>query len=240
MERVDLEEVVTAYTIGGETAEFDEETGDVLYEGGSYSLRTRRVTDGSGETSTRYYIVVEESVTPSYYYETNGAYTLVNEANTELKWTAQADEETTVPVDRYLSGVWYLLFGVEACSGAEGECTHGADGTALGEAHSVLVDNTVMPVLEIAGEVSAVAQTINTLPLWEMWLHEFIDENPYQKLGFTFAYNGSEYTNLNELTVSGTISLLKSIISGEITLVPDIDPGDVTGGEDAGGTGLTP
>ncbi len=240
MERVDLEEVVTAYTIGGETAVFDEETGDVLYEGGSYSLRTGRVTDGSGETSTRYYIVVEESVTPSYYYETNGAYTLVNEANTELKWTAQTDEGTTVPVDRYLSGVWYLLFGVEACSGAEGECTHGTGGAALGEAHSVLVDNTVMPVLEIAGEVSAVAQTINTLPLWEMWLHEFIDENPYQKLGFTFEYNGSEYTNLNELTVSGTISLLKSIISGEITLVPDIDPGDVTGGEDAGGTGLTP
>lgn len=119
----------------------------------------------------------------------------------------------TIKADRYLSGVWYLLFG--------GEETN-EQGGIVG-----IVDNTNSPVLEIAGNITEVASKINTLTLWQMWFHEFIDDNPYQTLGFSFEYNGGTYDNLNELTVNGTIALIKNILSGDI---PNI--GEGTGGTD--------
>lgn len=227
LERVDLEAVIPCYSLGGE--QYVPENGYITIGEGEnavqYRVRSETTTDEeTGASSTEYYIVMEESVSQRYYTLLAGGEScaFVNESDTEIIWTIGEDADgdgaidegvETIKADRYLSGVWYLLFG--------GEETN-EQGGIVG-----IVDNTNSPVLEIAGNITEVASKINTLTLWQMWFHEFIDDNPYQTLGFSFEYNGGTYDNLNELTVNGTIALIKNILSGDI---PNI--GEGTGGTD--------
>lgn len=187
------------------------------------------------EVPERWWIVVESDVQPKYYYKSGTdsegnptTATFVEEKDTELTWTATwtpTEEDGTagqrredVAVDRYLSGVWYLLFGCEICPGtAESGCTHDA-GAPKGEQHIIDgLDRTDMPILDIASVVTNTSSTINTLPLWMLWLHEFIDENPYAQITGGFDPDGDEgaqtkVTNLNELTINGAIALVKQLL----------------------------
>ena len=186
------------------------------------------------EVPERWWIVVESDVQPKYYYksgtdpENPTTATFVEEKDTELTWTATwtpTEEDGTagqrredVAVDRYLSGVWYLLFGCEICPGtAESGCTHNA-GAPYGSQHIIDgLDNTNMPILDIASVVTDASTTIKTLPLWMLWLHEFIDENPYAQITGGFDPDGDEgaqtkVTNLNELTINGAIALVKQLL----------------------------
>ncbi len=187
------------------------------------------------EVPERWWIVVESDVQPKYYYKSGTdsegnptTATFVEEKDTELTWTARwtvkgedgsvTDENSNVAVDRYLSGVWYLLFGCEICPGtAEGGCTHKA-GTPYGEQHIIDgLDRTDMPILDIASVVTNTSSTINTLPLWMLWLHEFINTNPYAEIKSGFDPDGEDgaqtaVTNLNELTINGAIALVKQLL----------------------------
>lgn len=184
------------------------------------------------EVPERWWIVVQSDVQPKYYYksgtdpENPTTATFVEEKDTELTWTATwtpTEEDGTAgqrrAVDRYLSGVWYLLFGCEICPGtAESGCTHGTGDVPEGSLHFIDgLDKTDMPILDIASVVTNTSSTINTLPLWMLWLHEFIDENPYAQITGGFDPDGDEgaqtkVTNLNELTINGAIALVKQLL----------------------------
>ena len=188
------------------------------------------------EVPERWWIVVESDVQPKYYYKSGTdsegnptTATFVEEKDTELTWTATwtpTEEDGTagqrredVAVDRYLSGVWYLLFGCEICPGtAESGCTHDA-GAPKGEQHIIDgLDRTDMPILDIASVVTNTSSTINTLPLWMLWLHEFINTNPYAEIKSGFDPDGADggqeaVTNLNELTINGAIELDKHLLT---------------------------
>lgn len=123
-------------------------------------------------------------------------------------------------MDRYLSGVWYLLFGCEICPGtAESGCTHGTGDGPEGSLHFIDgLDKTDMPILDIASVVTDASTTIKTLPLWMLWLHEFIDENPFAEIKSGFDPDGADggqeaVTNLNELTINGAIELVKHLLT---------------------------
>lgn len=188
------------------------------------------------EVPERWWIVVESDVQPKYYYKsgtdsegTPTTATFVKEKDTELTWTATwtpTEEDGTagqrredVAVDRYLSGVWYLLFGCEICPGtAESGCTHGTGDVPKGSLHFIDgLDKTDMPILDIASVVTDASTTIKTLPLWMLWLHEFIDENPYAQITGGFDPDGDEgaqtkVTNLNELSINGAIGFVKQLL----------------------------
>lgn len=187
------------------------------------------------EVPERWWIVVESDVLPKYYYksgtdpENPTEATFVEEEKTQLTWTASwtvkgedgsvTDENSNVAVDRYLSGVWYLLFGCEICPGtAESGCTHGTGDVPEGSLHFIDgLDKTDMPILDIASVVTDASTTIKTLPLWMLWLHEFIDENPYAQITGGFDPDGDEgaqtkVTNLNELSINGAIGFVKQLL----------------------------
>lgn len=187
------------------------------------------------EVPERWWIVVESDVQPKYYYksgtdpENPTEATFVEEEKTQLTWTASwtvkgedgsvTDENSNVAVDRYLSGVWYLLFGCEICPGtAESGCTHGTGDVPKGSLHFIDgLDKTDMPILDIASVVTDASTTIKTLPLWMLWLHEFIDENPYAQITGGFDPDGDEgaqtkVTNLNELSINGAIGFVKQLL----------------------------
>lgn len=184
------------------------------------------------EVPERWWIVVESDVQPKYYYksgtdpENPTTATFVEEKDTELTWTATwtpTEEDGTAgqrrAVDRYLSGVWYLLFGCEICPGtAESGCTHGTGDGPEGSLHFIDgLDKTNMPILDIASVVTNTSSTINTLPLWMLWLHEFINTNPYAKIPNGFDPDGADggqaaVTNLNELSINGAIGFVKQLL----------------------------
>ena len=156
--------------------------------------------------------------------------TFVEEKDTELTWTATwtpTEEDGTagqrredVAVDRYLSGVWYLLFGCEICPGtAESGCTHGTGDAPEGSLHFIDgLDNTNMPILDIASVMTDASTTIKTLPLWMLWLHEFIDENPFADLPYDYELKGENnmtiatMQNFNEFSINNMMSYIKEIL----------------------------
>jgi len=76
------------------------------------------------------------------------------------------------------------------------------------------VDRLNMPILDIAPEIGAATDVINTMPLWKLWLHGIIGENPFQPITYSEQTGEGEtiaYTNLNQLTVSGVIRYIKFI-----------------------------
>ena len=213
LERVDLEQVIPSYSLAGES--YVPEDGCITIGEGedarTYRIRTETTTDEeTGVSSTEYYIVMEDEVFLQYYMLNEGgeSCTFVSESKTKLIWTIGTDadgdgaideDSETINADRYLSGVWYLLFG--------GEETN-EQGEIVG-----IVDKTDSPVLGIAGDITNVAVKINSITLWQMWFHEFIDENPWTQLpNDDYEIDGVTYTNLNEFTVNGIIGYVQYLI----------------------------
>lgn len=185
------------------------------------------------EVPERWWIVVQSDVQPKYYYksgtdpENPTTATFVEEKDTELTWTATwtpTEEDGTAgqrrAVDRYLSGVWYLLFGCEICPGtAESGCTHGTGDGPEGSLHFIDgLDKTDMPILDIASVVTDASTTIKTLPLWMLWLHEFIDENPFADLPYDYELKGENnmtiatMQNFNEFSINNMMGYIKEIL----------------------------
>ena len=92
-------------------------------------------------------------------------------------------------VDRFLDGIWYVLLGRDE------------DGNP--------VDNSATPILEIAPIISDATDLINSLPLWELWLHGVINENPFAVISYT--ENQTDYSNLNQLNVGSVIRYIKAL-----------------------------
>lgn len=193
VQRVDLERAPSAYAYGDGSPVTLDEQGNAVYEGQSLPIQTR-----DGENGTQYFLVAVHDVTQKYYYETAGGIAEPQESETQIvrtaSWTYTPQGEPTqtytdVPVERFLSGTWYLVFGGEDESGAP-------------------VDKTDTPILAIAPEIGETTQVINQKKLWELYLHGVINDNPYVDLT-SFGLEG--YTNLNLLNVSEVISFLKEL-----------------------------
>lgn len=193
--RIDLERTITeyVYTQDGSPVALDE-NGNVLYGEGDAQQALEIRTRVSGD-ETLYYILSEETVEQLYYYEDAGNYVSVAEDDFSVVYTAswtEQDGAVTIEdhrVDRFLDGIWYVLLG------------RGEDGNP--------VDNSATPILEIAPIISDATDLINSLPLWELWLHGVINENPFAVISYT--ENQTDYSNLNQLNVGSVIRYIKAL-----------------------------
>ena len=110
----------------------------------------------------------------------------VSEQNDRLiaTWT-QEGERCTAEVERCLTGTWYLLLGEEAD----------------------------MPLSALAGAIRAADDALHEMPLWELYLHGVIDENPYAVLPEAYPADGIIYENLNEFTLEGLLGYTKYLLT---------------------------
>lgn len=193
--RIDLERTIAeyVYTQDGSPVALDE-NGNVLYGEGDAQQALEIRTRVSGD-ETLYYILSEETVEQLYYYEDAGNYVSVTEDDFSVVYTAswtEQDGAVTIEdhrVDRFLDGIWYVLLGRDE------------DGNP--------VDNSATPILEIAPIISDATDLINSLPLWELWLHGVINENPFAIISYT--ENQTDYSNLNQLNVESVIRYIKAL-----------------------------
>ena len=193
--RIDLERTIAeyVYTQDGSPVALDE-NGNVLYGEGDAQQVLEIRTRVSGD-ETLYYILSEETVEQLYYYEDAGNYVSVTEDDFSVVYTAswtEQDGAVTIEdhrVDRFLDGIWYVLLGRDE------------DGNP--------VDNSATPILEIAPIISDATDLINSLPLWELWLHGVINENPFAVISYT--ENQTDYSNLNQLNVGSVIRYIKAL-----------------------------
>ncbi len=110
----------------------------------------------------------------------------VSEENGRLiaTWT-QDGKRHTAEVERCLTGTWYLLLGEEANA----------------------------PLSALDGAVSAADNALHATPLWELYLHGVIDENPYAALPEAYTADNAIYSNLNEFTLEGLLGYTKHLLA---------------------------
>ena len=110
----------------------------------------------------------------------------VSEENGRLiaTWT-QDGKRRTAEVERCLTGTWYLLLGEEANA----------------------------PLSALDGAVSAADNALHATPLWELYLHGVIDENPYAALPEAYTADNAIYSNLNEFTLEGLLGYTKHLLA---------------------------
>lgn len=183
--RVDLDREIISYRAGGTS--YPVTNGKITYGGGNYFVRQ----DGAGS-----YILSQVPVTPYYYVRTDTSeYTVVyTEAQTTLRHVLVSGGTQKI-LDRYLSGVWYLLLGGEQ---------ENDDGTVT------IIDNSHTGVLEIGDKIADAANIINGYDLGEMYLHGFITATPYRDIS---VLNFHDYKNLNELSISAVIELVDHLMN---------------------------
>ena len=110
----------------------------------------------------------------------------VHEENGRLiaAWT-QDGKKRTAEVERCLTGTWYLLLGEEADA----------------------------PLSSLAGAVGDADGALHATPLWELYLHGVIDENPYAALPEAYTADNAIYSNLNEFTLEGLLGYTKHLLA---------------------------
>ena len=188
--RIDMERSTSHYLMDG-TQYAANENEDLVY--GEHELRVY-----SDEENGYYVKLRNEAVEIGYYYVSDGTRVEKEDESAieELYFgTLQTASGSTDlgELDRFLDGVWYLLFTKEV----DGE----------------IVTDTSTPILELTGPITGVSNQINTLPLWKLYLHGFIQQNPFQTLPKDFVDNGVTYKNLNQFTVSVIIRYVQAIIN---------------------------
>lgn len=200
-ERIDLERTVSYYTVGGEDDRYTVTDGKITYK--SQPLLVRRGTDEDGKA---YEYVTEKIGADMKYALENGS--IVEDANIEEQYFYTKEDGTQQMLDRYLSGVWYLLLA-EKKADASG-----------GDPSDSIVYHTEAPILEVDGLISGVSGKMQDTLLAELWFHHILEENPYAELNtsVTFTPESGEdqsrtVTNLIEVTLNETLGLVKALAS---------------------------
>ena len=177
--RVDLDYSIVAYTYG--SANLTVTDGKVTYADQEYIVRAKAATESEAGYD---YIIVRTPVTERYY---------LNDDPTTLYLKSEVTEnyrlDDGTKLERFLDGVWYMLFGGE---------TYDASGNIT------VFDNTDTAITEIAPLVTKMSGVLNETPMWELYLHGMITSNPYVKNSLT----GDR--NVNELTIAGCIYFLRT------------------------------
>ena len=107
-----------------------------------------------------------------------------------------------VAVERYLSGVWFFLFGGE------------------NEAKNGFTDNSNTPVLDLTDAMSGISETLSDTELWKLFFHDVLKTNPFVDIGAKFpgglnvGGQGAEnrVTNLNQCTLNESVELVKQLV----------------------------
>ena len=203
--RTDFEEAVTGYrTEDGTLLALGEKSSTVKYKGEDTRFYTRDavIEDGVEIEAKSYYLLEKQTAYYAYYAESDLNEGTVSKTYKESDdgfttyWTAIKEGQTqAVEVDRYLSGAWWLLFGVEI------------DGDKHNE-----VDNTALSILDISSGVSGAANTLQSLQFWELYFHGFLGENPYVELPPL----PNTKPNLNLMTLDEVIAYIQTISKGSI------------------------
>ncbi len=193
-ERIDLDNSVSSYTTpDGET--LVPNAGKVSYRGADYFIKTKKA---SGDTAGYDYISAQIAVEEYYYDQTQTAFSSDNlyaADEVEERWRLANGDGTFTDVDRFLDGVWYLIFGGEQRD-ESGNLILDANGAIT------VIDRTSTPLFEVAGSIAGVTGTLNNMPLWQLYLHGVISENPYVEL---------PAGNLNDLTITGCIQYIANL-----------------------------
>ena len=192
-DRIDLERVVSYYTIGEEDTHYTPDDGKITYNESAYTVV-------QGKTHEEDYIVEKVGVDKGYL--TDGDDTLYHEENIEERYFyTPAGTGAEVELDRYVSGVWYLLLGEKTEDGG-------------------IIFKTDEPILNVDGLIQDVSGSMQNTLLAELWFHGLIDENPYTDFskiyptGLTFTSEGKEERtvyNLIEVSLNETLGLVKAL-----------------------------
>ena len=193
IERIDFEELAESYLVGGTTAAapvLDAE-GKPVYDRISYSGEQVRLHHDRDEGDD--YILVRQDAEQRYYeavagqteYDTTYA---LNDDKIDVSYTATWEGQTTaVPVDRFLHGFWYVMFGGE--EEKDGEL--------------VMIDRSDSAIIGIDTEVTGAPHVINDLTLGQLYFHGIISSDPNHDIG------GGK--NLRDLTISEAIAYFKTV-----------------------------
>lgn len=173
-ERIDFEHVIVGYKLGGNT--YAPVKGQITVDGVAYTVYT---------DETQSYIEREQPVTKAYASQ-NGTKYAENQVTVKYtaSWTDDDGTHTDEAVDRYLSGVWYLLFSKSA-QGAK------------------------VPLEDVATYVTDAQSVLTDAKLWQLYFHGIINENPYRDLSGSVISGATG--NLNDYTIDGIIGLLKNV-----------------------------
>ena len=199
--RIDLDFSIASYTTPDGLTLLPE-GGKVTYGGREYFIKTKNASGSqeTGDYAAGYdYITAQITVEEYFYRQTDASFTQANlyaPEQVEERWRLDNGDGTYTEVDRFLDGVWYLIFGGEKRD-ADGNLILDADGAIT------VIDRTDTPLFETANSISSVTQTLNKMPLWMLYLHGVISANPYAELP-----GGG---NLNELTITGCIQYIANL-----------------------------
>ena len=199
--RIDLDFSIASYTTPDGLTLLPE-GGKVTYGGREYFIKTKKASGSqeTGDYAAGYdYITAQITVEEYFYRQTDASFTQANlyaPEQVEERWRLDNGDGTYTEVDRFLDGVWYLIFGGEKRD-ADGNLILDADGAIT------VIDRTDTPLFETANSISSVTQTLNKMPLWMLYLHGVISANPYAELP-----GGG---NLNELTITGCIQYIANL-----------------------------
>lgn len=197
--RIDLDCAVTEYeTENGEKLALN--GNKVTYGGVEYGVRTKSATQTQAEYS---YIQIKVTVEEYYYDPDDSAFTageggnLYAPAAVAERWHIDNGDGTFTEVDRFLDGIWYLLFG--------GEVRDSDGKLVLTDGEITAIDNTNAKLFDVANTISNVKNVLNDTPLWKLYLHGILsaDANPYVELP-----GGG---NLNDLTIKGCIAYIAAV-----------------------------
>ncbi len=199
--RIDLDFSIASYTTPDGFTLLPE-GGKVTYREREYFIKTKKASGSqeTGDYAAGYdYITAQITVEEYFYRQTDASFTQANlyaPEQVEERWRLDNGDGTYTEVDRFLDGVWYLIFGGEKRD-ADGNLILDADGAIT------VIDRTDTPLFETANSISSVTQTLNKMPLWMLYLHGVISANPYAELP-----GGG---NLNELTITGCIQYIANL-----------------------------
>lgn len=217
--RVDLERAPVAYEAEGEQDRLSVETdGAVTYRDKQYTVYTAGAVYGEEDEliSPAYnYIKVEEDLLRRYYVpqtteEGEPAYeyaTVYTKEETEERVYATWEDGGEIKSRRaesYLAGTWFLLFGKDVYIDSNGEECDPDDPTAT----RTVTDISTTPVLEIDALLNDTTRRLNSLALWELYLHEVIEANPFKILTPAFEGKG----NLNLLNITQLIEYITATV----------------------------
>lgn len=153
------------------------------------------------DTPAYFYIKTEAEVHYGYYAE--GAVERVYAADevTEKFEIVHADGNA-VSVDRYLSGVWFYLFGIDE--------------------EGALTDRSDLPVLELTDVMTGMTDSLSNTELWQMYFNGLLTSNPFVDLTKIAAggipIGKKSVKNLNECTVVECISLVRYLVQMGVPL----------------------
>lgn len=194
--RVDLERVAVSYFYtgadGAEVVFTVTESGTVQdKDGNPVKVYLRRGED-------EYFIKTERQACLQYYVPEDGVneYTAVYGEEDVTECYEYEKGGAIVRLDRFLTGVWFLLLTEEKADGS-------------------IEYKTDTNVLDMSSLVGTTTARVTATALWELYFHRTLETNPFVKFLVPITLSdGTAVQNLNQLTIVQTIEAVQKLSGG--------------------------